>query len=97
MATGKNGREVGRVSIRVLPNMDNFRRLAEKQISNTKPLSVDVEADMGHFERDMARKTRSRSATVNVVADTKRFYKNLKKATSLAPSIKVAVDARIKD
>lgn len=93
MATGKNGREVGRVSIRVLPNMDNFRRLAEKQISNTKPLSVDVEADMGHFERDMARKTRSRSATVNVVADTKRFYKNLKKATSLAPSIKVAVDA----
>ena len=49
MATGKNGREVGSVSIRVLPNMDNFRRLAEKQISNTKPLSVDVEADMNHF------------------------------------------------
>lgn len=93
MATGKNGREVGRVSIRVLPNMDNFRRLAEKQISNTKPLSVDVEADMGHFERDMERKTRKRSATVNVVADTKRFYQNLKKATSLAPSVKIAVEA----
>ena len=93
MATGKNGREVGRVSIRVLPNMDNFRRLAEKQISNTKPLSVDVEADMNHFERDMERKTRKRSTTVNVVADTKRFYNHLKKATSLAPSVKVAVEA----
>lgn len=93
MSVGKNGREVGRVSIRVLPNMDNFRRLAEKQISNTKPLSVDVEADMNHFERDMARKTRKRSTTVNVVADTKRFYTNLKKATSLAPSVKVAVEA----
>src|SRR5699024_5539108 len=77
----------------VLPNMDNFRRLAEKQISNTKPLSVDVKADMSHFERDMERKTRKRSTTVNVVADTKRFYNHLKKATSLAPSGKVAVEA----
>src|SRR5699024_10720155 len=93
VATGKNGREVGRVSIRVLPNMDNFRRLAEKQISNTKPLSVDVEADMSHFERDMERKTRKRSTTVNVVAYTQRFYNHLKKATSLAPSVKVAVEA----
>lgn len=90
---GKNGREVGRVSIRVLPNMDNFRKLAEKQIGNTKPLSVEVEADMDHFERDMERKTRKRSTTVNVVADTKRFYTHLKKATSLAPSVKVAIQA----
>lgn len=94
---GKNGREVGRVSIRVLPNMDNFRKLAEKQIGNTKPLSVEVEADMDHFERDMERKTRQRSTTVNVVADTKRFFTHLKKATNLAPSVKVAIEAAPKN
>lgn len=42
--SGKNGKEVGRISLRVLPNMDHFKRDVERGVRDNGPVDVPVEA-----------------------------------------------------
>ncbi|ASR84205.1 tail length tape measure protein [Rhodococcus phage Hiro] len=71
---GAGGVEVGRVSIRVVPNLDKFREDLKKGLEKeTKGLKVkvDVEANLNGFRQRVQAATKGLKANVDVDADGK--------------------------
>lgn len=69
MADSAGGREVGRISIRVVPNLKNFYRELKSRlehIEDTLKAKIQVEPDMGNFRSEVAAKTKGMTANVKL-------------------------------
>ncbi|MBL3742855.1 hypothetical protein IQ261_01215 [Mycobacteroides abscessus subsp. massiliense] len=72
---GAGGREVGRVSVRVVPDTDGFRRELKRQLEAiTKGLEakVDIDPDLKGFRQKVNAATKGMDAHIQVHADTAR-------------------------
>lgn len=72
---GAGGREVGRVSVRVVPNTDGFRRELKRQLEAiTKGLEakVNIDPDLDGFRQKVNAATKGMDAHIQVHADTAR-------------------------
>ncbi|SKD58111.1 Phage-related protein [Mycobacteroides abscessus subsp. massiliense] len=72
---GAGGREVGRVSVRVVPDTDGFRRELKRQLEAiTKGLEakVDIAPDLDGFRQKVNAATKGMDAHIQVHADTAR-------------------------
>jgi len=72
---GAGGREVGRISIRVVPDTDGFRRELKRQLEAiTKGLEakVNIDPDLDGFRQKVNAATKGFDAHVQVHADTSR-------------------------
>lgn len=93
------GREVGRVSIRVVPNMDKFRSEIERGLSRLKDLKVRVtpELDEDELERQTRDAADRSKAKVKFESDLNRsgVVRQAKEASLLASRFKVYFRARL--
>lgn len=83
MAAGS--REVGRVSVRVVPDTDGFRRALERQLKAiTKGLEakVDVDPDIKGFREKVKAATKGMKEKVGVDADTQPLKRKIKDAVT---------------
>lgn len=72
---GAGGREVGRVSVRVVPDTDGFRRELKRQLEAiTKGLEakVNIDPDLDGFRQKVNAATKGMDAHIQVHADTAR-------------------------
>ncbi|WP_457171514.1 phage tail protein [Mycobacteroides abscessus] len=72
---GAGGREVGRISVRVVPDTDGFRRSLKRQLEAiTKGLEakVDIDPDLKGFRQKVNAATKGMDAHIQVHADTAR-------------------------
>ncbi|WP_313860292.1 phage tail protein [Mycobacteroides abscessus] len=72
---GAGGREVGRVSVRVVPDTDGFRRELKRQLEAiTKGLEakVNIDPDLDGFRQKVNAATKGMDAHIQVHADTSR-------------------------
>lgn len=67
------GITVGRVSLRVVPDLDGFRSKVESEIRRLGDVEIDVNPDMDGFRQKVKSATRGMNATVDVDADTRRL------------------------
>lgn len=67
------GITVGKVSLRVVPDLDGFRSKVESEIRRLGDVEIDVNPDMDGFRQKVKSATRGMNATVDVDADTKRL------------------------
>lgn len=77
MADSAGGREVGRISIRVSPNLKGFYRDLKaglEKIESSLKAKIPVEPDMGNFRSEVAAKTKGMTAKVKVDADVDRNF-----------------------
>ncbi|QAY03042.1 tape measure protein [Mycobacterium phage Squee] len=82
------GKEVGRLSIKVTPDLDGFYRQLKEAVEAAEKMKVKipVEPDMGNFRAEVAAKTRNLpDATVRVKTDVDKIPPN-KLANMLLPS-----------
>uniref|UniRef100_A0AAU8GQ41 Tape measure protein n=1 Tax=Mycobacterium phage QTRlifeCrisis TaxID=3136627 RepID=A0AAU8GQ41_9VIRU len=65
------GKEVGRLSIKVTPDLDGFYRQLKEAVEAAEKMKVKipVEPDMGNFRAEVAAKTKGMTAKVKVDAD----------------------------
>ncbi|QAY03139.1 tape measure protein [Mycobacterium phage MaryBeth] len=68
------GKEVGRLSIKVTPDLDGFYRELKAAVESAEKMKVHipVEPDMGNFRQEVAASTAGMSARVKVQADVDR-------------------------
>nr|WP_241033877.1 hypothetical protein [Mycobacteroides chelonae] len=74
-------REVGRVSVRVVPDTDGFRRALKRQLEAiTKGLEakVNVDPDVKGFRQKVSAATKGMKTEVSVVPDVKTFRGRVK-------------------
>lgn len=72
---GAGGREVGRISVRVVPDTDGFRRELKRQLEAiTKGLEakVNIDPDLDGFRQKVNAATKGMDAHIQVHADTAR-------------------------
>ena len=77
MADGAGGKEVGRISIRVVPNLEGFYRKLKSEIEKIEDslkAKIQVEPDLGNFRQEVAAKTKGMRAKVKVDADVDRNF-----------------------
>lgn len=67
------GITVGKVSLRVMPDLKGFREKVEAEIRKIGDVEVDVNPDMNGFRQKVKSATKGMDATVDVHADTKRL------------------------
>ncbi|AXC36039.1 tape measure protein [Mycobacterium phage Magnar] len=84
------GKEVGRLSIKVTPDLDGFYRELKRAIESAEKMKVHipVEPDMGNFRSEVAAKTKGMSAKVKVDADVdvdKGFFRRISEGISNIP------------
>ncbi|QFP96718.1 tape measure protein [Mycobacterium phage JackSparrow] len=84
------GKEVGRLSIKVTPDLDGFYRELKRAIESAEKMKVHipVEPDMGNFRSEVAAKTKGMSAKVKVDADVdvdKGFFRRISEGISKIP------------
>lgn len=93
--TSPGGQEVGRISVRVVPNTSDFRRTLERDLKAiTKGLEFQIpgEADMSRFRAQVERATRNMpNASIDVDADTSGLRDRIERAAGGAKA-KVKVD-----
>ncbi|WP_066901063.1 hypothetical protein [Mycolicibacterium houstonense] len=76
MADGA-GKEVGRISIKVTPNLKGFYRELKtelEKIERSLSAKIQVEPDMGNFRSEVAAKTKGMRTKVKVDADVDRSF-----------------------
>lgn len=90
------GAEVGRVSIRVVPNTDNFKRKVEQEAAKLRDLEVDIEADLDTDKAEAGAKQfekRKRKTKFSADLDTAQLKSKMKAATrELRKTVKVAAE-----
>lgn len=77
MADSAGGKEVGRISIRVVPNLKGFyRELKAKleEIESSLKAKIPVEPDMGNFRQEVAAKTKGMRTKVKVDPDVDKGF-----------------------
>lgn len=80
---GAGGREVGRISVRVVPDTDGFRRALERQLKSiTKGLEakVNIDPDLDGFREKVNASTKGMKTSVGVDADTDPLKRKIKDA-----------------
>ena len=77
------GKEVGRVSIRVVPNTDNFRREVEEEAAKLRDLKVNVKADLDseQAKAEAERLEKELKPTVKADIDTSELRRKFYTAT----------------
>lgn len=85
---GAGGHEVGRISIRVVPDTDGFRRELKRQLEAiTKNLEakVNIDPDLDGFREKVNAATKGMKTSVGVDADTKGFRERVEVLTRQRP------------
>lgn len=97
MAGGAGGVEVGRISIRVVPNTDRFRSTLKRkleEIERTMRAEIPVDADVSRFRRKVEAAVRNLpDATIDVDANTRGVREKIQAQTK---GIKAEVDVDVK-
>lgn len=91
-----NALSVGRVSIRVLPDLDNFRKKVAAEVKNLEDAEVDVKARVGDLRREVKEKLSGMSAEVDVSADTDKVVAETEAAAKEASGKKVSLKPELK-
>ncbi|MGE2717574.1 phage tail protein [Mycolicibacterium litorale] len=93
-AKGAGGREVGRISIRVLPNLKGFRAKVKAEIEAVEQMTakIKVEADTDPFRREVRAVTQGLKATIDVDANTEGVREQIQAA---AQGTKTKVKAEV--
>ncbi|WDS51734.1 tape measure protein [Streptomyces phage Triumph] len=91
------GQVVGRISVRVFPDTDRFRRDLEKQLDriekSVKPVAVQARLDMTGFQRQMIQQIRDINR-VNRTSDARKIrFKSMISTDGMNQEIKKAVRA----
>lgn len=73
---------VGKVSLRVMPDLKGFREKVEAEIRRIGDAEVDVNPDMNGFRQKVNAATKGMKATVDVDADTRHLIDKLEKQLS---------------
>ena len=99
--SGKNGKEVGRVSLRVLPNMDDFKREAERDINKSKGVEVKVRPKLDNaFKRELSELSDDSAITpkldlAKARAEFKKFLSQAKLNRNIDLSSSVSIDPQL--
>ncbi|QKT07939.1 hypothetical protein HUN08_12635 [Gordonia sp. X0973] len=97
MAASPGGKEVGRVSVRVVPDTSRFRRQVEKDLNrDLKGLKakVRVDPDMAGFRKKVKSSTEGMRAKVRVDVDDKQLQNVMRSKKSVKVKADVVVDHR---
>lgn len=101
MAEGAGGKEVGQISVRVVPNLDGFYRRLREAVNNAERSTVvnlDVDPNTGGLRAEIEAATDGISAVVDLDADTAGVREKIKAATSgLASEVNVKPDVKQTD
>ncbi|GAB4584399.1 hypothetical protein [Nocardia sp. IFM 10818] len=93
---GPGGKEVGRVSVRVVPDTEKFREALRRQLAaETKGLEVEipVRADTKNFRRQIEQAAKGARGSARVDADTSGIRRQVEDATrGLRGSVRLDVD-----
>jgi len=95
MAGGPDGPVVGRVSIRVTPNVQNFREKVEQQLSGLRDAEVDIAPDVSGFREQVNAATRGLRAQVNTDLDSSGLRRQAQTAAAAASGQDVEFDAEL--
>lgn len=93
---GPGGKEVGRISIRVVPNTDHFRSELQAQlkaIAKSMEVKIKVTPDLNGFRQKVQAATKGIRTTVGVGANTAGFRSTVTAATRGVPNATIDVDA----
>ena len=91
MAGGPGGPIVGRVRLRVAPDLSGFRKKVEKDLAGYDDFEMGITPDLGDFKKRVGRATRGMNASVAVGADTKGFREQMSQAMDRARAGKVNI------
>lgn len=75
---GAGGQEVGRVSIRVVPDVDKFRPKVEAELKKLRNVKIKIYGETDELERDIERATKDKKAKVKVEAEADADFASLK-------------------
>lgn len=95
MAGGPGGPIVGRVRLRVAPDLSKFRKKVEKELAKLKDQEVGVTPDTGKLKKGVKKATKGMRAQVDVRPDTKQFNKSLDSMLYKARSKSVGMSAKL--
>lgn len=75
---GAGGQEVGRVSIRVVPDVDKFRPKVEAELKKLRNVKIKIYGDTEQLEQDIDKATKDKKAKVKVEAEADADFSSLK-------------------
>ena len=91
MAGGPGGPIVGRVRLRVAPDLSGFRKKVEKKLAGYDDYEMGVAPDLKDFKKQVGRATRGMKSSVAVGANTKGFREQMSMAMDRAKADKVYI------
>lgn len=95
MAGGPSGPIVGRVRLRVAPDLSDFRKDVEKELAKQKDHEVGVTPDTDKLKKGVEKATKGMKAQVDIRPDTKKFNKGLDSMVSRAKTKSLNLSAKL--
>lgn len=87
--------EIGKVSIRVKPNIKGFKQKVEREMSQLRDVELDVSPDMDGFRQKVDSYTKGLKADVRVDLDSKGLRARARAAAQAASGAVISFEAKV--